>query len=301
MAQEALLMTQDFERQKNLQASLITGGIAGVIILILFLIKLEIPILFPPLPETAVEVELNLPPDLEGLPDGSGVGGGGGGSPVQSAGPAGEYANQPLEPSPPTEESKDIETDEKENTPAVLKPVVTKPTATKTNTSVKTVEKKDTEKPAVVPAPPKPKAQMGQTRGGTNSGGGGTSTTYEPGGGKGDGTGTGNGSGTGTGSGTGVGSGKGSGVGSGVGPKVTRGDRVIVKTYSFTGDLPKATIYADIRVSPDGIGSFLQFSRGSTSTSSEYRNAIIQYLRNIRFDRSDHESTVTVLFNFKVS
>lgn len=301
MNQETLYMSVEFEKQKNLRASLITGGIAGTIILIFFWIKMEIPVIFPPLPETAVEVELNLPPDLEGLPDGSGVGGGGGGNPVQAAGPAGEYANQPLEPSPPTDDAKDIETDETENTPAILKPVTTKPTATKTNTSVKTIEKKDTEKPAAAPAPPKPKVLMGQTRGGTATGGGGTSTTYEPGGGTGTGSGTGNGSGSGTGTGTGTGSGKGSGVGSGIGPKVTRGDRIIVKTYSFSGDLPKATIYADIRVSPDGIGTFLQFSRGSTSTSSDYRNAINQYLRNIRFDKSDHQSTVTVLFNFKVS
>jgi len=300
MQTEAAIMSQAFEKEKNLKASLITGGIAGLIILIMFLIKLEIPVIFPPLPETSVEVELNLP-ELEGLPDGSGVGGGGGGNPVQAAGPAGEYANQPITPSPSTEDAKAVEADETEdNSPAILKPSNPKPTATKTNTASKTVVKPN-DQPVNPPAPAKPKMVMGQTRGGSATGGGGAANTYEPGGGTGGGSGTGNGSGSGTGSGSGLGSGTGSGVGSGVGPKVTRGDRIIVKTYSFTGDLPKATIYADIRVSRDGVGSFLQFSRGSTSTSSEYRTAIVQYLRNIRFDKADHESTVTVQFNFKVS
>ncbi|MBI1343412.1 MAG: hypothetical protein GC171_10815 [Terrimonas sp.] len=298
MNQQALYMTAGFERQKNTQATLITGGIAGLLILIFFMIKLEIPVIFPPLPETAVEVELNLPD--EGFIDGKGIGGGGGGNPIQAAGAAGEYANQPIEPSPAVDDAKDIETDESTNTPAILKPNNPKPNATKVNDNSKTIVK-NTDKPAVVPAPPKPKAVLGKTTIGNNTGGGGTSTTYEPGGGKGNGSGTGNGDGSGTGTGTGLGSGNGSGVGSGNGPQVTRGDRRIVKQYSFTGDLSKATVYADISVSPDGIGTFVQFARGSTTTSSAYRNAIVQYLRNIRFDKSDHTSNVTVQFNFKVA
>jgi hypothetical protein len=90
-------------------------------------------------------------------------------------------------------------------------------------------------------------------------------------------------------------------VGGGTGPRVTRGDRRIVTAYSFQGDLEKATIYADIRVSADGTGRFVQFARGSSTTSSAYKNAIIQYLRNIKFNKADHESTVTVQFNFKVT
>ena len=79
-------------------------------------------------------------------------------------------------------------------------------------------------------------------------------------------------SGTGGGSGTGAGGGNGSGTGSGVGPRVTRGDRRIVSSYSFEGDLAKATIYADIKVSPDGVGTFENFARGSSSTSSALQN-----------------------------
>jgi hypothetical protein len=82
---------------------------------------------------------------------------------------------------------------------------------------------------------------------------------------------------------------------------VTKGDRKIVASYSFQGDLDKATIYAEVKVSPDGIGTFENFARGSSSTSSSYKTAIIQYLRNIKFNKSDHESSVTVQFNFRVN
>ena len=66
------------------------------------------------------------------------------------------------------------------------------------------------------------------------------------------------------------------------------------------GDLPKATINAIIKVSADGRGVFVGFDKGSTSSDSRYANAIRGYLPNIQFNKSDHESVVTVPFNFKV-
>ena len=89
------------------------------------------------------------------------------------------------------------------------------------------------------------------------------------------------------------------GSGNSVGPKVY-GNRKIVKYYSFTGDLDKATVYATVRVSPSGIGTFLGFDKRSTSRSQAYADAIISYLRNIQFDKSTDESTVVVQFNFNV-
>ena len=67
------------------------------------------------------------------------------------------------------------------------------------------------------------------------------------------------------------------------------------------GDLPKATINAVIKVSPEGRGVFVTFDKGTTSSESRYANAIRNYLPNIVFNRSDHESIVTVPFNFKVN
>ncbi len=84
------------------------------------------------------------------------------------------------------------------------------------------------------------------------------------------------------------------------GPKVISGNRKVVRYYSFTGELPKATINAVIKVSPSGVGSFLRIGQGSTSFSRDYANAIAGYLRNMQFDKGDDESTVTVQFNFTV-
>lgn len=83
----------------------------------------------------------------------------------------------------------------------------------------------------------------------------------------------------------------------GGGPLV-RGNRRIIRHYAFTGDLKKATIYALVRVSPAGIGTFIGFDKGSTSRSAEYASAISNYLRNIQFDKSPQESRVQVQFNF---
>jgi len=78
------------------------------------------------------------------------------------------------------------------------------------------------------------------------------------------------------------------------------GNRKIVKYYSFTGDLEKATVYAIVKVSPSGTGTFTGFDKNSTTRAQAYANAIVQYLKNVQFDKSNDESTVTVQFNFNV-
>lgn len=85
------------------------------------------------------------------------------------------------------------------------------------------------------------------------------------------------------------------------GPRVTQGNRKIVRYYSFTGDLNKATIYAVIKVSPSGQGTFIRLVKPSTSFEQGYATAISNYLRNIQFDKAAGESTVTVQFNFNVN
>jgi hypothetical protein len=136
---------------------------------------------------------------------------------------------------------------------------------------------------------------LGKTTTGTGRGGG--ADDYDKAGGSGTGSGVGNGSGTGGGS----GSGNGGGNGGGSGPKVTKGDRRIVRSYSFEGDLDKATVIAIVKVSPEGIGSLMSIAKGSTNSSAAYKQAIQRYLQNIRFDKSDHESMITVQFNFRVN
>ena len=66
-------------------------------------------------------------------------------------------------------------------------------------------------------------------------------------------------------------------------------------------DLDKAMIYANINVSPDGIGKFISIAKGSSNSNAAYKQAIMQYLQNIKFDKADHESMLTVQFNFRVN
>lgn len=85
------------------------------------------------------------------------------------------------------------------------------------------------------------------------------------------------------------------------GPRVTKGNRKIVKAYSFTGELDRATIYAKVKVSPSGQGTFIDFDKGSTSRNPAYAQAIKNYLSHIQFDKTEEESTVTVQFIFTVN
>lgn len=279
-------------RKHSQQAGMITTGFAIFMILLMLLWKWKLPVFEQPVTFSGIEVELNLPEEPPALAQG----GGGGGNPVQAAGDPGVSPHVPPAPGD-KDDSKDIDENDDKDSPAITKPDRAKPTATKiTNTSVV----KAPPKPVIeTPAPPRPKAVLGKTTTGTGKGGG-AADDYEKSGGRGTGYGVGNGSGTGGGTGTGNGGGNGSGSGGGNGPKVMGGDRKIVRYYSFQGDLDKATIYANVNVSPDGIGKFVSIAKGSSSTGAAYKDAIIQYLQNIRFDKSDHESMVTVRFNFEV-
>jgi hypothetical protein len=286
------VMSASFEARKNSQASMITVAFAVALALLMFLWTWTLPLIIPQTADEGILVELNLP---EEPPTPVTAGGGGGGNPVEAAGPAGVAPYSP--PAPGTDDdAKDVAEDptEKES-PPILKPDAPKPKATTINENKSPANLPPKVEPTP-PAPPRPKAVLGKTTTGSGAGGG-AATDYDRPGGQGTGAGVGTGSGTGGGAGTGSGGGRGSGSG----PQVTRGDRSIVGGYSFEGDLDKATIYADIKVSPDGIGEFISFARGSTSQSSAYRSAIVQYLRKMRFNKSNHESTVTVRFNFRVN
>ena len=289
------VMSAPLEAKYRQQAWMITGGFAGLIILLMFLLRWDFPVIEKIAQSPGIEVELNLPEEPP-VPETLADGGGGGGNPVQAAGPAGIAPETPPAPGDP-DDSKDLEEDDKSDAPPITKPPVVKKEAVKiTNKSVVKAEPK----PVETPAPPRPKAVLGKTTTGSGRGGG-TVDDYDRAGGSGNGYGVGNGNGTGGGTGNGTGGGNGTGSGRGNGPKVTRGDRKIVRYYSFTGDLDKAVIYANVMVSPEGVGKFVSIAKGSSNSSNAYKEAIIQYLQNIRFDKADHESMLTVQFNFQVN
>ncbi len=286
-------MSVSLEAKQRSQAWMITAGFTGLMLLLLFLLKWPMPKFESLAQETPFEVEINLPPDLPEPPQSSKEeSGGGGGNPVQAAGAAGVASY-----TPPTT-SKEVDEEEDKTSPEVTTPKAIAPKSPKINEN--SVPKAEPKPVVETPAPKVPKAVLGKTTTGAGRGGG-SADDYDRAGGRGNGTGVGSGNGTGGGNGNGTGGGNGTGTGVGSGPKVTRGDRKIIRHYSFEGDLEKAVVYANIMVTPEGIGKFVSIAKGSSNSNSAYKTAIMQYLQNIKFDKADHESMLTVQFNFRVN
>ena len=286
-------MQATFEAEKNKKAFTYTAIICGVMLLLAFIITW--PILLPPAPPLVAQdlLEINLGNNEEGMgieqPKIKG-----------ERAPAQEQAAQPAKGAAVKEEpAKNIEPDDNAEEDAA--PVV-KHEKTKIKTTI--IAEKPSAKPvktnstAAVVAPPAPKPQKPKITYNGPGGGTGNGATEDNGyryqgnkpGGKGD---------------AGDPSGKPDSYGSmpggrSGGPRVI-GNRKIVKYYSFTGDLDKATVYATVKVSASGTGTFVGFGKNSTTRAQAYANAIVQYLRNVQFDKSGDESTVTVQFNFNVN
>jgi hypothetical protein len=287
----ATFMTNPFEKEKNKRALLITAGIAGVMVLAFIFWKWPLPKIEIPPTQEFIEIDLDLPEE----PMATIGGGGGGGNPVQASGPAGVA---PTVPQPgDNEDAKDIEDIEKdEAAPKVLRPDKPKPEATKINSNKSVV--KTEPKVITPPAPPKPKAVAGKTLTGNGTGGG-TSENYDRPGGAGTGTGVGTGSGTGGGNGTGTGGGNGSGSGTGTGPRKISGNRVVINPKNMNaGENLKGKVLAEIKVSPDGIGTFIRAARGSSYTSGPAIQIIRDWLRQNRFSKGTDDAIVVYEFSF---
>ncbi len=257
-------MQLSFEQEKNIKAAVYTGLICFGLSLIFFVFKFQepAPTVVPPLPEY---MEVNL---------GNSNTGAGAIPPKSKAAPSPEQGSTRRSAKVAASNSAKINTVSNDPNDEAIR-----------SGKVKTNAKNNT-----VPIPSKPKALMGKYAGG-NGAGGNNQDSYNAvkdqgiAGGKGD---------------QGVANGYIDGkayTGSG-GPFVTKGDRRVTKTYSFNGDVPPATIYAEIEVNPNGVGRFIQISRGSSSNDSKYKRAIVEYLTKINFNSADHSSIVTVKFKF---
>ena len=282
-------MDSTFESEKNLKAAFYTAVVCGLILLIAFFNTW--PLQLPPVIKVQDLIEINLGNEKEGM---------GVVQPLVKGNPAPEKQNlatpaKLISKSDPA--AKDLTTDEKDPEAAP----VTKPIKQKTEARLpQEVNTKPVRQPSPVavvnpnPVPPKPKIPV--YKGGTGSGGNGASQDngfrnqgYKPGNGDAGST-----------DGKPDSYGKDPGGKMGGGPRVTSGDRHIIRYYAFTASLDKAIVYATIRVSPDGKGTFIGFARNSSTTNQAYATEIINHLSSIQFDKSDHESTVTVKFNFNV-
>ena len=282
-------MTDSFEIQKNKKALTYTAIICAVLLVIFFLCKWPLPM--PNMIAVQDLIEINLGNEKEGLGDIQ---------PLVKGDPAPDVPEpQSIKSAAVQDEpSRDIEADEEDDKEAapVTKPV--KPNNEAKNLAKETVTKPvKTNNPVPVvnpnPAPPKPKIAL--YKGGNGTGGNGAA---QDNGYKNQGYKAGNGdNGSPTGNPDSYGNSPGGRTG---GPRVTSGNRKIIRYYSFTGDLEKATIYAIVKVTPEGVGTFAGFARNSSTTARAYANAISDYLRNVKFDKADQESTVTVQFNFNI-
>ncbi len=267
---------QQFNRRKNQKALAYTTGICGIILLLFIIIGWKTE---PPAPPVVQDLlEINLGNDAEGF----------GEEQPLVKGEMGQNTEVPIpQPSMAREVPTDVIPDDNAQADAapVIKPEKAVPKTTKQPNTVTTAN--------VPKAAPKPKLVYNGPGSGTGNGAttdnGYTMQGNNPGG-KGD-------AGSPTGNPDSYGNTPGGKVG---GPRVIRGNRRIVSFPSFTGDLAKATIYADIKVAPSGIGTLIKLVKPSTSFNSGYANAISGYLRNIKFNTDDDDGLVTVQFNFNV-
>jgi hypothetical protein len=286
-------MQSNFEAEKNQRASAYTALICGALLLIFWLVTWPINKVAAPPPIQDL-IEVNLGNEFEGMGDEQPLIKG-------ERAPAQEPTPQPQEAIAAANDdaAKDIETDDKADDDAAAVTKVEKNTSKKNEAPKENVSKPvKTNNPAPVPTPAPPKPQKPKF-------------TYNgPGNGKGNGADKDNGFSNEGNNPNGKGDkgrpdGKpdsyGNNTGGRSGGLKIKGDRKIINHYVFVGELPKATVNAIIKISPEGRGTFIKIDpKGSTSTESKYATDIRNKLPSIQFNTTDHESTVTITFNFTV-
>ena len=280
-------MSSEFERQKNIKASVITLGVAGVLLLLFILIKWPLPALQQLPAEELMEVNLGTDDvgsgkDQPMLP----------GEPA----PAKQVAYTPPQPVKAVSENvKDIETDDRDDNdaPAIRKPVVAKANATRINDENKTAKPTANTTPQpVTQAPPRPKAVLGRAVGGSGNGGNGADS-YRPGTGEGQGGGQGD-------------QGRPGGDPNGrsyTGTPKNFGVRVLnIPNQSFEDDFNEnAKVAVDIVVDPNGkITAATLQPRGTTTSNRNVINIALRRARELKMGESDGGQKGTVVFNFKV-
>jgi hypothetical protein len=280
-------MSDLFERQKNTKAGAITAGVAGALLLLTFLVKWPLPTVPPPVVDDGIEINL-----------GSGDQGFGTDQPKLPGdpAPAQQVAYTPSQAAPAHNEAvKDVETDDKaSDAPVITKPVNPKPNATKIDAPSKPVKATPTTQPvAATPAPPKPKAVLGRTIGGTGNGGNGADD-YSRGGNQGVAGGTGD---------QGRPGGSPNGTAYTGAPKNFGMKVLSIPPQSFEDDFNQnAKIAVEIIVDEGGrITSATLTSKGSTGTATpEMRNTALRLARQLKLGSSDAGQKGIVVFDFKV-
>ncbi len=282
----ATAMTLEFESEKKRKALIWTAAIITVLLLLAILLTWQNPEI--PKPKMADLIEINLGNDEEGF----------GTEQPLIKGEMNQNADQPDIPKPQQSVKQDADPaddatnpDETDNEAAtVKKPLVSTPKAPIDKEASKPV---NNPKPVTQPAVTMPKPQTPKIPGypgpghGSGNGADVNNDHYSQGN---------NPNGTGD-----RGNPNGTPNGTGNNPRPTVAPK-IVKYYSFSDDLPKATIYAIIKVGAGGNGgTFIGFDKKSTSTDPAYGRAINDHLKSVEFDKYYEGQKVTVQFNFKLN
>lgn len=272
-------MSEDFEKKKNLRASVWTAAVGGLVLLVVILIKLSTPVVAAPQVDDFVEIEL---PDLPNL--GTSDIGSGNDQP-QLPGEAGVQETAQNDPVKSVEDAvKDVTNDDEksEDAPPVVKPKVNNVNATKTNVESKTEKTNNTTVPT--PAPPRPKATLSGTRGGTGGTGNGAET-YKPGSGEGTGGGTGD-----------------QGVPGGTGMKRINSRTYNIPAQNFEDDFTESgKIALDIVVNENGkLVSATYQAKGSTLSNRNQIEIAKRRAAQINYPKYDGGFKQTITMNFDV-
>lgn len=278
-------MAESFEREKNKQASLITAGIAGAMLLAFIFLKWPLPKLDLTPPEAFMEVNI-----------GTDDFGSGKNQPLLPGEPATarQVAYNPPQPIKVQNNNvKDIETNDKDKeAPEIRKPSVVKPNAKNVNSDNKIVKTNPVTQPVVTPAPPKPKAVLGKTTGANGNGGNGADT-YQKGSSEGI-----------------EGSNGDQGRVSGVpgspnynGPRKNFGVRVLqISNQSFEDEFNEnAKVAMDVVADANGkVLSATYQARGSTTTNRNLVDIARRRAFELKLGSSGGGQQGTVIFNFKL-
>ncbi len=288
---ETAYIDHSFESEKNRKAFLYTAGICGLFLIIA--IFYTWPLQIPPVAQVEDLIDVNLGNDFEGMGDVQPLVKGERApetQSIQSQQKAVKAAETPV---------RNIQADDNNDEEAapVLKSEKPKEDAKEVNKeSVAKTTKNVNPSPVINPNPAPPKPKLPLYKGGNGTGGNGATEDngyrnqgYKPGNGD-------------AGSPTGKPDAYGNSPGgrSGGGMSIVRGDRKIVRAYSFKDELDRAIVYATIKVSPDGRGIFIGFAKNSSTTNPKYAESISNHLHQVQFNKSDHESTITVEIKFDV-
>ncbi len=275
-----------FTRQKNFKALAYTAGICSLLLLCFIFISWESKPPAPPVIEDVLEIELT--DEIENL--GNNSEGFGEVQPLVKGAPGQDVPSQNDNNTATANNSEDNNVIPDDNAEADAAPVPKPniPTAKNTSKPLATVTKPST--PVSKPAP-KPKYTLNaNTKGSGNNADRDNGYTMQGNNKNGNGD-----KGTPTGNPDSYGN-KPTGK---VSPaSVIKGNRKISSFPSFTSDLGRATIYAEIKVDASGNGSFIRTVRPSTSTNPEYASRIRSFLKSIKFNAAAGEDVVTVKFNF---